>query len=183
MDLMANDEAHSPGGRAPTLAEIDAFAARAHGAQVDKAGVPYIHHLRAVSHGVAPFGEHLAMAGLLHDCLEDTDTTVGDLRGLGVPERVIELVLAVTHSPGEDYGERLRRIARDSDAARLKIADNAHNTRPDRLAALPSAQRARLAAKYTDVPTILWAAVPSADVAAILARVNPSLLPHSAGPD
>ena len=34
-----------------TLPEVDALAVEAHAGQVDKIGVPYIEHVRAVSHG------------------------------------------------------------------------------------------------------------------------------------
>ncbi len=159
-----------------TLAEVDELADRAHAGQVDKAGVPYVAHVRAVAAGLEPLGPHLAMAGLLHDVIEDTGWTAERLRAAGIPARVVALVEAVTNHPDTAYEEKLRRIAEDPDATLVKIADNAHNSRADRAAALPPAQRERLAAKYRAARAALWPAADPGDIATILRVVNPDLL-------
>ncbi|MDV9191374.1 HD domain-containing protein [Streptomyces sp. SR27] len=159
-----------------TLAEVDALAGLAHAGQTDKAGVPYVEHVRAVAAGLAPLGPHLAMAGLLHDVIEDTPWTAERLRADGVPERVVALVEAVTNRPGTPYEEKIRRITEDPEATLLKIADNAHNSRSDRAAALDPARRERLAAKYRTARDLLWAAADPRHVATILRVVNPELL-------
>ncbi|WP_030995445.1 HD domain-containing protein [Streptomyces sp. NRRL F-5630] len=159
-----------------TVAEADALAALAHAGQVDKIGVPYLAHVRAVAAGLAPFGPDLQRAGLLHDIIEDTERTAERLRAAGVPDRVVALVEAVTNVPGLAYEEKIRRIAADPLAALVKIADNAHNSRADRTAHLPPPQAERLTAKYRAARSVLWAAVPAKDIATILARVNPDLL-------
>ncbi|MEU7071258.1 HD domain-containing protein [Streptomyces narbonensis] len=160
----------------PTLAEVDALAARAHAGQVDLIGVPYVEHVRAVAAGLEPFGEELAMAGLLHDVVEDTDWTAERLRAAGIPDRVVALVEAVTNRPDLSYEAKLHLIARDPDATLVKIADNAHNSRQDRAAALPPDRRERLAAKYRGARDILWAGVDAERLATILTVVNPGLL-------
>ncbi|MEV6246826.1 HD domain-containing protein [Streptomyces sp. NPDC051742] len=159
-----------------TLAEVDALAARAHAGQTDKIGVPYVEHVRAVAAGLAPLGPHLAMAGLLHDVIEDTDWTAERLRAEGIPDRVVDIVEAVTNRPGTTYEEKIRQITRDRDATLVKIADNAHNSRADRAAALPPDRRERLAAKYRAARELLWAAADPEDVTTILRVVNPGLL-------
>ncbi|MFF6885724.1 HD domain-containing protein [Streptomyces sp. NPDC012421] len=164
-----------------TLAEVDALADRAHAGQVDKTGVPYVEHVRAVAAGLAPFGTELAMAGLLHDIVEDTAWTAEELRAAGVPDRVVRIVEAVTNDPEGSYEAKIRRVARDPDATLVKIADNAHNSRADRAAALPPEQRERLAAKYRAARRVLWPAADPAHVAAILRTVNPDLLPELSG--
>lgn len=111
-----------------TVAEVDALAARAHAGQLDKIGVDYIEHPRAVAAGLEPFGDELVMAGLLHDVLEDTDVTAADLLAAGVLESVMRIVEAVTNTPGELYEVKMRRIAADRDACLVKIADNASNS-------------------------------------------------------
>ncbi|MFH9726430.1 HD domain-containing protein [Streptomyces sp. NPDC017254] len=163
-----------------TLAEVDALAGRAHAGQTDRIGVPYVEHVRAVAAGLAPLGPHLAMAGLLHDIIEDTGWTAERLRAAGIPDRVVSVVEAVTNVPGTAYEEKIRRITEDPDATLVKIADNAHNSRPDRAAALPPEQRERLAAKYRAARQVLWAAADPADIATILRVVNPDLLAESA---
>ncbi|MFI8325032.1 HD domain-containing protein [Streptomyces sp. NPDC085529] len=167
-----------------TLAEVDALADRAHAGQVDKIGVPYVEHVRAVAAGLAPFGPELAMAGLLHDVVEDTAWTAEDLRAAGVPDRVVRIVEAVTNEPDGSpttYEEKIRRVAHDPDATLVKIADNAHNSRVDRAAGLPPEQRERLAAKYRAARRVLWAAADPARVATVLRIVNPDLLPELTG--
>ncbi|MFI8766639.1 HD domain-containing protein [Streptomyces sp. R-07] len=159
-----------------TLAEVDELADRAHAGQVDKIGVPYIAHVRAVAAGLEPIGPHLAMAGLLHDVIEDTEWTSERLRAAGIPSRVVALVEAVTNDPDTAYEEKLRRIARDPEAVLVKIADNAHNSRADRAAALPPEQRERLAAKYRAARDVLWPAADPERIATILRVVNPGLL-------
>lgn len=159
-----------------TVSEVDAIAAEAHAGQVDKIGVPYIEHVRAVAAGLAPFGDELVIAGLLHDIIEDTDWTAEQLREEGIPDHVVSVVEAVTNQPGVPYAEKIRRIMTNSDATLVKISDNAHNSHPDRAAQLPDEKRARLAAKYKAARDVLWAAADDRDIEAIVTIVNPSLL-------
>ncbi|MFE0974268.1 HD domain-containing protein [Streptomyces rochei] len=159
-----------------TVAEVDAFVSGAHAGQVDKIGVPYVQHVRAVAAGLAPFGDQMVMAGLLHDVIEDTDWTAEQLRAAGVPQHVVSVVEAVTNQPGVSYEEKVRRITSDRQATLVKIADNAHNSHPDRAAQLPEEKRARLAAKYRAARDLLWAAADSKEIEQIVSIVNPSLL-------
>jgi (p)ppGpp synthase/HD superfamily hydrolase len=159
-----------------TVEEVDALAAEAHAGQVDKIGVPYIEHVRAVAAGLAPFSDKLVMAGLLHDIIEDTDWTPDQLREAGIPSSVVATVEAVTNQPGVPYEEKIRKIIHSSDATLVKIADNAHNSHPDRAAKLPEEKRARLAAKYRAARDVLWAAADDRDIEAIIRIVNPSLI-------
>ncbi|MER7350298.1 HD domain-containing protein [Streptomyces aurantiacus] len=159
-----------------SVREVETLADRAHAGQTDKIGVPYIEHVRAVAAGLSPFGDELVMAGLLHDLLEDTDWTAGRLRETGVPARVVEIVEAVTNQTGMTYDEKIRRITADPRATLVKIADNAHNSRPDRAARLPADKRERLAAKYRSARARLWPAADRNDVEAVIRVINPSLL-------
>ncbi|RPK56205.1 GTP pyrophosphokinase [Streptomyces sp. ADI96-02] len=159
------------------VAEVDVLATAVHASQFDKIGVPYIEHVRAVAAGLAPFGDELVMAGLLHDVTEDTDWTADQLRGAGVPDYVVALVEAVTNERGVPYEEKIARIAgQGRDAVLLKIADNAHNSHPDRAAQLSEEQRTRLAAKYRAARDILRPAAEDRDIETIVRIVNPSLL-------
>ena len=159
-----------------TVSEVDALAFGAHAGQVDKIGVPYIEHVRAVAAGLAPFGDELVMAGLLHDIIEDTDWTTERLREVGIPERVVQAVLGVTNHPAYSYEEKIRLITTSRDATLVKISDNAHNSRPDRAAQLPEEKRVRLAAKYRAARDVLWAAADDQDIETIVRIVNPALL-------
>ncbi|MER5443606.1 HD domain-containing protein [Streptomyces sp. NPDC002790] len=170
-----------------SVEEIAVLADTAHAGHVDKIGVPYIEHVRAVAAGLEPFSDILVMAGLLHDVLEDTDWTAEGLREAGVPSRVVEIVQAVTNAPGTPYEEKIHRITGDPDATLVKIADNAHNSHPDRATQLPTAPRERLHAKYRAARATLWPAAARADIETIVRIVNPALLAeldeHHAAPD
>ncbi|WDN56110.1 HD domain-containing protein [Streptomyces clavuligerus] len=159
-----------------SVREIGILADSAHAGQTDKIGVPYIEHVRAVAAGLSPFGDELVMAGLLHDLLEDTSWTAQRLRETGVPARVVEIVEAVTNQAGMAYAEKIRRITAAPQATLVKIADNAHNSHPDRAAQLPADERERLAAKYRSARAELWPTASRNDVEAIVRIVNPSLL-------
>ncbi|WP_432156071.1 HD domain-containing protein [Streptomyces sp. bgisy153] len=159
-----------------TVDDIRDLAERAHAGQTDKIGVPYIEHVRAVAAGLAPFGDELVMAGLLHDVVEDTEWTAERLLAVGVPERVVAIVEAVTNEEGQAYEDKIRRIASDPLATLVKIADNAHNSRPDRAAQLPAARRAGFAAKYRAARAELWPAASQDDIETIVRIVNPALL-------
>jgi (p)ppGpp synthase/HD superfamily hydrolase len=159
-----------------TLSAVDAIAAQAHAGQVDKIGVPYIEHPRAVAAGLAPFGVGLQMAALLHDVLEDTDVTPRQLLDWGVPLAVVDTVQRVSNEHGETYERKLEKLAMHYGPCLVKIADNAHNSHPDRTAQLPPEKRQRLAEKYRNARSVLWPSAPYDDVRAILAIVNPSLL-------
>ncbi|WP_282797287.1 HD domain-containing protein [Streptomyces sp. CC224B] len=159
-----------------SVREVELLAVQAHDGQFDKVGVPYVEHVRAVAAGLAPFGAELVMAGLLHDVLEDTDRTAEDLLDAGVPARVVAVVQAVTNEPDVPYEVTLRRITADPWATLVKIADNAHNSRPDRAARLPREQRERLAAKYRAARAVLWPAARRSDIELIARSVNPALL-------
>ncbi|MEU5360217.1 HD domain-containing protein [Streptomyces albidoflavus] len=158
------------------IEEVDRLAAEAHAGQHDKIGVPYIEHVRAVAAGLATFGADLQMAGLLHDIIEDTDWTAERLRNTGVPDHVVTTIQVVTNQPDLAYAEKIQRITSSRDATLVKIADNAHNSHPDRAAQLPDQKRAQLAAKYRAARDVLWTAADAADIQAIISVVNPSLI-------
>jgi (p)ppGpp synthase/HD superfamily hydrolase len=164
-----------------TLSQVRTLAEEAHRNQLDKIGNPYIEHVLAVAAGVAPFGEHLEMAGLLHDVVEDTRWTPGALRDAGVPEEVVSMVEKVTNVPGMPYAQKIEAILADRGATLVKISDNAHNSHPARAALLPIETRARLERKYRKARSLLWPAVPEGDIATIVRTVNPSLLDELPG--
>jgi (p)ppGpp synthase/HD superfamily hydrolase len=73
------------------------FAARKHTASRKGTDVPYIIHPAQVAIILARHGydDHVLAAAILHDVLEDTDTTPEDLSGL-FGERVLHLILEVS---------------------------------------------------------------------------------------
>lgn len=141
----------------PTVTDAHALAEGAHQRQVDKAGQPYIDHPVAVADLLAEHGDHAMMAGLLHDVVEDTDVTCADLLAAGYPPEVVEAVDAVTRRDGEPYMDMIRRASAHPLGRLVKIADNAHNSHPDRLALLPKDDQKRLRRKYERARAVLMA--------------------------
>ena len=97
-----------------------------HKDQVDKTGMPYVFH---------PF--HLAeqmddeistVCALLHDIVEDTDTTLEDLASMGFPTEVTDVLTLLTHAPEVPYMDYVERISTNPIATKVKIADLTHNS-------------------------------------------------------
>ncbi len=98
-----------------------ALAVANHAGQSDKSGAPYIlHPLRMMARMKTP---EAMMAAVLHDVVEDTDTTLADLRAEGLPESVIAAVDAVSRRENETYEEFVSRAGADPLAREVKIAD------------------------------------------------------------
>ena len=138
---------------APTLTgaalveAAESLAREAHQGQVDKAGHPYVDHPTRVAARVA--GDPVAVAvAWLHDTVEDTGTSLEELRRRGFPAVVRDAVDAMTRRDDEDPDAYYERVARDETAQRVKRADIADNSDPDRLARLDAPTRERLDAKY-----------------------------------
>lgn len=156
----------------PGLQVVDALALGAHAGQVDKNGVPYIAHPRAVAKLVpqVPLFRSLdewqrqaaVMAALLHDVLEDTAVTKTDMVSIGIPVPVVDIVALLTFdSERGSRAEYYERIRNNQTALVVKIADVAHNTSPARTAQLSEADRERLSAKYAAAIDALTAGYPS----------------------
>jgi (p)ppGpp synthase/HD superfamily hydrolase len=123
------------------------LATAAHEGQVDKADAAYIGHPARVAARL-PDDPLACAAAWLHDVVEDCDVTLDDLRAQGFPEPVVLAVDALTRRDGEEPGTYYRRVAADNLALKVKYADLADNSDPERLAALDQPTRERLIAKY-----------------------------------
>lgn len=159
------------------LAQVNGIATRAHHGQVDKIGVPYVEHVRAVAAGLVHFPIEVQIAGLLHDVVEDTDLTLEDLRRMGIPGKSLHMIDAVTKLPGMTKDEQIQKVINGGWGAILvKISDNAHNTRPDRVAFLEYRRSRSLQEKYRIAREKLWREADYGDVEKILKIVNPALV-------
>lgn len=138
------------------------FIRRKHAGQVDKGGQPYHLHPMAVAELLPPESdEDEYLAALLHDVLEDTGVTESDLRDFGYSEKTIGIVKLLTRPSGVTYLDWIRQIAASGNqgAIRVKLADNAHNSDPKRIAQLPSEQRS-IVKRYEKSIRILRDALP-----------------------
>lgn len=120
------------------------IAAKAHDGQFDKAGKPYIFHVLAVMHKLRSNDEELNCIALLHDVIEDTNTTYLQLRGDGMSERVIEAVKLLTKVPGQTADEYLEGILTSRDAMLVKKSDLQHNMDMRRLKGVTEKDLARM---------------------------------------
>lgn len=157
------------------------IASEWYGDACDKGGQLIFDHALSVAMGVTDFGVTAMMVGLLHDVLEDTKTTVMDMKSVGVPWPVIHAVDRLTHKKGVQrlpYDSYIRHVSHDVVTCLVKIADNAHNSRHDRLTVLDPFTQARLTKKYRDARVQLYPHAHPTDIGSILQRVNPDLVPE-----
>lgn len=118
----------------------------AHAGQVDKAGVPYICHPIAVAELLVDLEDKVV--AYLHDVIEDTPLEDVDLLSAGIFPHLVADVVLLRHLEHERRAIYLDRIALSPRAVRVKLADIAHNSDPQRLASLDERTRLRLEKKY-----------------------------------
>ncbi|MCT7371964.1 HD domain-containing protein [Mycolicibacterium llatzerense] len=132
--------------------DIDAIALeiahRAHAVQRDKAGEPYIGHLRRVAGYVDPHNVKAKAAAWLHDIKEDQGYADRDLIEAGLPRDVVEVVDLMTRKLDQDPADYYAAIRANDLAREVKLADLADNTDPRRLAKLPAQRQDKLRRKY-----------------------------------
>lgn len=154
----------------------------AHNRQKDKLKRPYREHVLAVGDALADFDDDIRIAGYLHDIAEDTPMTRQALLDMGVSDRAVGIIERVTkrlHDNPDDYQAGIRFIAEDHDATLVKIADNAHNSLPERVQALAEKWPDKPpVTRYADARPVLYAAVAEPEIRKILERINPFLLPE-----
>jgi len=148
-----------PAPVAPVVALAESLARRYHAGHVDRLGAPYVDHPAAVAELLAAAGAPPACqaAAWLHDVLEHTAATAGDLAAAGLPGDVVRLVEVLTRRPGEDYLDFVGRVCADPAAVRVKIADALHNLDPARDFGPSPEQRAR----YHRALVLLFQALPA----------------------
>ncbi len=134
-------KAYNPGVDTKRLYDAFAYADNAHSGQLRKDGSPYVTHPLAVAEIAAELelDTDSIIAALLHDTIEDTDTTYDDIAKL-FGKTVAELVDGVTKltrvqyvSKEEEQMENLRKMlmamAKDIRVILVKICDRLHNMR------------------------------------------------------
>jgi (p)ppGpp synthase/HD superfamily hydrolase len=119
--LVHNSDQHEKEKGMPTLEDTIIFVTEAHRGQVDRGGQPYaLHPIRMMTQ----FEDEAARTvALLHDVVEDTPTTLDDLRARGYNEAIIEAVDALTRRENETYEQFILRIKPIPLARRVKLAD------------------------------------------------------------
>ncbi|HEX5940781.1 MAG TPA: hypothetical protein VFY66_00825, partial [Anaerolineales bacterium] len=120
---------------------------RAYAGKTDKAGREYILHPLRV---MAKMNTDLERsAALLHDVLEDSDLTAGELLAEGIPAEVVEAIQYLSKNEGEDYQNFVARAKRNKIAAKVKLADIEDNIDVLRLSSLNESDFARIKKYHT----------------------------------
>ena len=130
-----------PGADLEIIDRAVEFAREKHKNQVRRDGSPYIIHPLAVAEIVAEMGldTDAILGALLHDCIEDTDTSHDDIARLfgtttaELVEGVTKLTRANFSSTEQEQMENLRKMfmamSKDIRVVLIKIADRLHNMR------------------------------------------------------
>lgn len=131
-----------------------ALAADRHAGQFDKGGKPYILHTLKVMHYLKTDDFELMAAAVMHDIIEDTNTTYTELTEMGFSERVINAVRGMTKMRGQTPDEYLAQLLANDDSALIKLADLRHNSDIRRLQGVTDKDLKRME-KYQKMSTTI----------------------------
>ena len=127
-----------------------ALAVEKHSGVEDKAGQPYVLHPLRVMFSLSSVDERIV--GVLHDVVEDSDTSFEDLKKMGFSPAVIDALDAVTKRPNEEgsdegYQAFVERAGANPIARKVKMADLLDNLDVTRLGEI-SEKDSRRISKY-----------------------------------
>ena len=160
-DLLEKVRAYSPDADVELLRRAYVFSAFEHRGQVRHSGEPYLIHPLAVADFLADMKlDAVAVAaGLLHDVVEDTLTTIDRIRELFGPEvaHVVEGVTKISairfssseERQAENFRKMLLAMVDDIRVILVKLADRLHNMRT--LNHLPEDKRLAVAQETRDI--------------------------------
>lgn len=154
-------KSYDPDADEDALNRAYVFAMKKHGAQLRTSGDPYYSHPVEVA-GILTkfkFDSVSIIAGLLHDTVEDTDTTVEEVREL-FGDQVAQIVDGLTklakieqksanNKQAENFRKLLLAMSEDIRVLLIKLADRLHNMRTLHFCA--PEKRARIARETLDI--------------------------------
>ncbi len=159
--LVETLESYLPAGQVPAIVGAYEFGAAAHEGQTRKSGEPYISHPIAVAQYLAEM--HLdaeaITAAILHDVVEDTEASLGDIRER-FGDEVALLVDGVSkldqiqfrsraEAQAESFRKMMLAMIEDIRVILVKLADRLHNMKT--LGAMPIESRKRIARETLDI--------------------------------
>jgi len=137
------------------------FGASAHDGQTRKSGEPYITHPVAVAQELAEMhlDAHAITAAILHDVVEDTSSSLGDIEE-NFGHEVAQLVDAVSkldqiqfrsraEAQAESFRKMMLAMIEDIRVILIKLSDRLHNMQT--LGAMPAAKKKRIARETLDI--------------------------------
>jgi GTP pyrophosphokinase len=152
---------YNPDADIELLKRAHLFSSEAHGSQRRIEGSPFIEHPLAVASILADMKMDVAtiVAGLLHDTIEDTETTIKDIKDT-FGEEIAFLVEALTKlskmefttkaaAQAENFRKMLLAMSEDLGVILIKLADRLHNMRT--LQHLPENKRQRIATETLEI--------------------------------
>lgn len=140
-DILDEVQSYHPEADIDLIKKAYVYSAKVHQGQVRKSGEPYLVHPLAVCGLLAQMhlDEYTLCAGILHDTIEDTVATAGELEQLfgGQVSEIVEGVTKLSTMPystsHEKAAENFRRMvvamAKDIRVILVKLADRLHNMR------------------------------------------------------
>src|SRR6201990_1454395 len=160
-DLVEKVRAYTPEADVELLRRAYVFSAFEHKGQVRHSGEPYLIHPLAVADFLADMKLDVGAisAGLVHDVVEDTLTTIERIQELFGPEvaHVVEGVTKISAIPfssseerqAENFPKMLLAMVDDIRVILVKLADRLHNMRT--LSHLPDDRRTSIAQETRDI--------------------------------
>ncbi len=152
---------YSPAADVDLLKKAYIFSREAHCSQTRIEGTPYIGHPLSVADILADMKVDVSTlaAGLLHDTIEDTETTTKDIKDM-FGEEIAFLVDSVTklskiefktkeEAQAENFRKMLLAMSEDIRVIIIKFADRLHNMRT--LQFLPENKRQRIATETLEI--------------------------------
>jgi GTP diphosphokinase / guanosine-3',5'-bis(diphosphate) 3'-diphosphatase len=153
--ILRNIKSYHPGANVALVGRAYEFAARAHAGQMRQSGDPYVTHPLSVAYIISQLKLDVpsVCAGLLHDAVEDTSTTIEELTQV-FGQEIAFLVDGVTklgklpwstreERQAENFRKMLLAMARDIRVILVKFCDRLDNMRT--LDHLPPAKQERIA--------------------------------------
>lgn len=160
-ELVELVKSYDPDADEDALNRAYVFAMKKHGAQLRESGDPYYSHPIEVAGILTKFKLDCAsiIAGLLHDTVEDTDTTIDEIKAL-FGDQVASLVdgltklamieqKSVNSKQAENFRKLLLAMSDDIRVLLIKLADRLHNMRT--LHFCKPEKRARIAKETLDI--------------------------------
>ncbi len=160
-DIVEEVQKHHPEADTSLIEKAYVFSARVHEGQTRLSGGPYLSHPLEVAYLLAQMGlgPVTVACGLLHDTVEDTDTTIDDLDEY-FGEEVADVVNGITKIGQLIFGDRITQqaeyvrkmilsMSHDIRVLLVKLADRVHNMRT--LGYMPPDRQKRIAQETIDI--------------------------------
>lgn len=160
-DIVEALESYLPNADTGVVQRAYMYSAKVHAGQVRKSGEPYLTHPIEVAYLLTrlKLDEASIATGLLHDTVEDTLTTLEDLKGMFGNE-IGTLVDGVTklsqikfdtdeHKQAENFRKMLVAMAKDIRVILVKLCDRLHNMQT--LQFMSAAKQQRIAQETLDI--------------------------------